>query len=118
MKTILVADDEFDILSSIKVVLESEGYKVITCGNGKEALSIIEQMQPDLLITDTTMPHMSGLELLQELAKSKSRVRMRSILMSNVRPEKKQKELKWEAILIKPFTLDQLITTVRRVVPD
>ena len=47
MKTILIVDDELDIAEAVKVILEEERYRVVTCGNGREALKYLEAHTPD-----------------------------------------------------------------------
>ncbi len=61
-KKIMVIDDEPLVLKSIGKLLEIEGYYVTTSLSGKEALSIIEQEEIDLVISDIRMPNMSGVE--------------------------------------------------------
>lgn len=58
--TILVADDDFDILELLRFLLESEGYDVITAGNGYEALGAAMLKQPDLVVLDVMMPGENG----------------------------------------------------------
>lgn len=57
---ILLVDDEDSLLDIGKRTLEKKGYKVLTAGNGAEALRILQSVRPDLLITDQTMPEMTG----------------------------------------------------------
>ena len=64
---ILVVDDEPSIRFSASNALEQIGYSVITAEHGKEALRIIEEYQPHLVITDITMPQMDGYEFISEL---------------------------------------------------
>ena len=63
MKQILIADDEPHVLRVLKLSLEKEGYAVDVCANGKEAVALLKQEQPDILITDIQMPQMTGEEL-------------------------------------------------------
>lgn len=63
MKKIVIADDEPHVLRVLKLSLEKEGYEVEVCANGEEALTKLEQEQPDILITDIQMPRMTGEEL-------------------------------------------------------
>ncbi len=67
MKKILIADDEPHVLRVLKMSLEKEDYEVDTCSNGMEALSRIENEQPDILITDIQMPLMTGEELCRHI---------------------------------------------------
>jgi CheY-like chemotaxis protein len=70
-KTILVVDDEKDIIDLLNYNLCKEGFAVITARNGKEALEKVRQ-KPDLIILDVMMPEMSGLQVIQELKKNKN----------------------------------------------
>ncbi|WP_027214859.1 response regulator [Burkholderia sp. WSM2232] len=63
MKTILVADDEFDILTVWRLLLERHGYSVLTASNGAVALEQIRRTRPDIIVSDCMMPVMSGLQL-------------------------------------------------------
>ena len=68
MKNILVVDDEFDILTTWRLVLQIEGYEVVTASNGLLALDAARAHLPDLIITDWMMPRMDGVALIRELA--------------------------------------------------
>ncbi|CAE6815779.1 Regulator of RpoS [Paraburkholderia nemoris] len=63
MKSILLVDDESDLLAAWHLILTSEGYDVRCAANGAEALESMRQRVPDLVITDWMMPLMGGAEL-------------------------------------------------------
>ena len=65
--TIALVDDDQNILTSVSIVLETEGYRVRTYKDGEEALRGINQQPVDLAILDIKMPRMDGMELLQNL---------------------------------------------------
>jgi two-component system alkaline phosphatase synthesis response regulator PhoP len=65
--TILVVDDEPDILELVQYNLEKEGFAVYTAGNGREAIEIAERSQPDLILLDVMMPEMDGMETCIEM---------------------------------------------------
>lgn len=65
--TILVVDDEPDILELVQYNLEKEGFAVYTAGNGREAIEIAERSQPDLILLDVMMPEMDGMETCMEM---------------------------------------------------
>jgi two-component system alkaline phosphatase synthesis response regulator PhoP len=65
-KTILVVDDEQDIVDLVKYNLQREGYTVLTAKNGKEALQQSQKL-PSLILLDVMMPEMNGLDLLKKL---------------------------------------------------
>jgi len=60
MATILVVDDEYLIADILAYALEDEGFMVVTAGNGKKALEVLERERPSLIITDFMMPVMDG----------------------------------------------------------
>ena len=66
-KTILVVDDEPDILLFLKTVLEDAGFEVMTANNGKHALERIKEQKPDLISLDLVMPRMRGITLIKYL---------------------------------------------------
>jgi CheY-like chemotaxis protein len=66
-KTILVADDDPDILNIVAVSLETQGYVVLKAANGREAVDQAKENHPDLILLDMMMPIMSGYEAVVQL---------------------------------------------------
>jgi two-component system response regulator MtrA len=66
-KTILVADDDPDILNIVTVSLETQGYVILKATNGREAVDQAKKNHPDLILLDMMMPVMSGYEAVAEL---------------------------------------------------
>jgi len=66
-ETILIIEDEEDILALLSSLLESEGYTIITARNGREGLDRFQEHNPDLILTDVRMPVMDGIEVLREV---------------------------------------------------
>lgn len=58
MQTILVVDDERNIVELARLYLSREGYKVLVSGNGREALEIVREKRPDLVVLDIMLPEM------------------------------------------------------------
>jgi two-component system, OmpR family, alkaline phosphatase synthesis response regulator PhoP len=67
---ILVVDDESTLLSTVRAYLEQEGYLVQTAQNGRLALHIFRDFQPDLIVLDIMLPEIDGLEVLRQLRQS------------------------------------------------
>jgi two-component system KDP operon response regulator KdpE len=113
MKRILVVDDERQITLILRTSLQSSGYVVETASNGLEAFEKFEAHVPDLIITDLSMPEMSGLELTQAVR----RVATTPILVLSVRDgdTMKVKALDEGAddYLTKPFSINELLARVR-----
>ena len=70
MPTLLIADDEKNILSGLRMAFEDEGYNVITASDGNEAWDNVQKNIIDLVITDLRMPGMDGYELLKRISSS------------------------------------------------
>jgi CheY-like chemotaxis protein len=66
-KTILVVDDDPEIVTMLSTRLESRGYRVVTASNGKEALAEAKRRRPDLMILDVMMPGKNGWEVARAL---------------------------------------------------
>ena len=82
-KQILVVDDDADIRDTMRIVLESNGYKVVTACNGKEAMKILEAFTPDLMILDVMMSHdTEGFDLAFALKKDPAYEGMPIILLT------------------------------------
>ncbi|HOO56627.1 MAG TPA: response regulator [bacterium] len=69
MATLLIADDNPEILELYQDEFESDGYNVITAADGNEALSIARDKKPDLVILDIGMPEKNGLEVIGEISR-------------------------------------------------
>jgi two-component system response regulator VicR len=63
MKTILVVDDEYALVESITELLQEEGYRVVSAGNGRDGLAMLQKEKPDLVLVDFMMPIADGKEL-------------------------------------------------------
>ena len=67
---ILVVDDELTLLNTVRAYLEQEGYVVQTAADGRSALHIFRNFQPDLIVLDIMLPEIDGLEVLRQLRQS------------------------------------------------
>jgi two-component system KDP operon response regulator KdpE len=110
---ILVVDDEPQITRVLKTTLASQGYQVRTASDGDEAVQVMKQWPPDLVITDLRMPNFDGLELCRHV-RAKSRI---PIIVLSVKGEEK---IKVEALdagaddyVTKPFGVHELLARVR-----
>lgn len=65
--TLLLVDDEANILSALKRLLRSSGYQILTATSGQEALQLLPQHPVDLVISDQRMPHMTGVDFLRQV---------------------------------------------------
>jgi DNA-binding response OmpR family regulator len=113
--TILTADDDPQLLRLIARNLQFEEYEVLTASDGQQALNLIEQQKPDLVLLDVMMPKMDGFTVCQ-------RVREFSaipIIIITARGQDQDKvkglDLGADDYLTKPFSIDELLARVRAV---
>lgn len=122
MPKVLVVDDDIKLLKMLKRTLVFENLDVLTATNGREALEVVQQESPDLLIVDWMMPEMDGLELIQHLRDANNRM---PILMLTARDAVENRVFGLESgaddYLVKPFAPAELVARVhallRRVEP-
>jgi DNA-binding response OmpR family regulator len=115
---ILIAEDEPLILQTLELKLKKEGYQVIGCVDGLDALQKIEQEQPDLIITDIMMPYMSGLELIRKVKQDNGDKNIPVIVLSTMGQEsivEEAFELGADDYLKKPFSLSELSIRIKRI---
>jgi len=116
-KTILVVDDERDLGEILVKALEREGHRVEVAGDGADALRRLEQHGYDLVVSDTKMPVMDGVELFYEIERRFPRLSKRIILLTGdvLDPEKRRfLESSGAPFLTKPFDLGEVRRVVRR----
>ncbi len=110
---ILVVDDETQIARVLKTALSSQGYEVKTAADGKSALDLAVDWIPDLIVTDLSMPGITGIELCRSV-RDRSQV---PIIVLSVRGEEKTKIEALDAgaddYVTKPFSVSELLARVR-----
>ncbi len=82
--TVLIVDDEPDLVELIAYALTAEGFRVLTAADGAEGLAIAEAERPDLVVLDIMMPRMDGVELTERLREN-AQLRLTPILMLTAR---------------------------------
>jgi DNA-binding response OmpR family regulator len=80
--TVLVADDDRDVLNLVRFRLEREGVRVITASDGHEALETARAELPDVCVLDVMMPKLNGFEVLKELRENEATASIRVILLT------------------------------------
>jgi two-component system, response regulator, stage 0 sporulation protein F len=81
-KKVLVVDDQYGIRVLLKEVFSREGFHVYQAANGRVALDIIQQEEPDLILLDMKMPGMDGLELLRHIRQREEATNTKVIMMT------------------------------------
>jgi len=118
MKQILVIDDEQPIRSLLKIMLEREGFDVITASDGKEGMKLFSKATVDLVITDIVMPEKEGIEIIRELRKGYPGTPVIAISGGGRNSSESYlnvaKLLGAVAILQKPVEKEKLLTAVKK----
>ena len=120
-RRILVVDDEGDILDLARIVLESGGYDVATTASGEEALVIISERRPDLVLLDVVLPGVSGLEVCRRLKRDPGTRPIKVVLFTALGTEVDmmlEKKDKADGYISKPFTSKILLNMVGRLLND
>lgn len=105
--TLLIVDDEKEIVSFMKDALEDEGYQVLTSYSGQEALGMLEH-QPDLIILDIMMPHIDGFVLCERIREQVSCPIMFLSAKQNEQDRVHGLMVGGDDYLVKPFSMKEL----------
>jgi CheY-like chemotaxis protein len=114
-KTIMVVDDNPDIITIVRTILEGKGYSVLSATSGPELLELLKTQKPDLIILDIMMPEMDGLEVLTRLKSLTETATIPVILLTaKVQYEDVLGGYKLGAdyYITKPFTSTQLVNGI------
>lgn len=118
--TVLVVDDEPQVVWMLRFSLEAEGYQTIAARDGREALDEVRRQRPPLMLLDIMMPVMDGWSVLEELGTYPEDERPRVVVLSartSARDRAKAMELGADAFVAKPFNIDDLLAVLRELAP-
>ena len=117
-KKILVVDDEKHIVRLVEVNLRRAGYDVLKAYDGKEALEVVKNDQPDMVILDVMMPQMDGFEVLKHLRANPETTEL-PVIMLTAKAQDADVFKGWQSgvdsYLTKPFSPMELLTFVKRI---
>lgn len=114
--TILVVDDIADNANLLKVLLELEGYQVMTASDGPAALEAVQNHIPDLILLDVMMPEMSGPEVVQQLQQNPRLSQIPILLITGYdQDDLMLRQAGISGIIRKPFDFEQLLSQVSRL---
>ncbi len=119
VKTVLLVDDDADILAAMRTLIERAGYRVVTAADGAMGLAAAERESPDLVVVDMMMPRKSGflvLEKLKNLPGGGPRVIMITA-NEGARHRAYAEILGADDYLRKPFDMARLLESIRRLCP-
>jgi len=119
VRTVLVADDDDDILELVSFRLERAGYKVITARDGQQALAAAQEHRPDLAVLDVMMPGLNGYEVTKQL-RSGEATRDIPVILLTARVQEADVNRGFEAgaddYLRKPFSPQELRSRVQAII--
>jgi len=124
MKTIMVIDDEELVTKSIEKLLVKEGYRVIVCRRGEDAIAIVKKADIDLVVCDIRMPNISGVELIKRIREIRQRSKKPKIpeilITGYAEPSMNTaaEELKVSDYLYKPFDLTMFLNSVKKSIGE
>lgn len=116
-KTILLVDDDPEIVDSMRIALEARGYEILIARDGNQGLAMAERENPDLVILDMMMPKRSGFLVLERLRRTQ-RIPTRVIMITaneGNRHKAYAEMLGVDDYIRKPFAMDRLLESVRRL---
>ena len=112
----LVVDDHEDIRNTLSVALDDEGYEVRAAANGKEALAVLDEWTPSVILLDLMMPVMDGWTFREEqLRRQDGKAAPIVILSAAGDLEKHRASLGAAAVIPKPFDIDHVVETIAAV---
>ena len=118
MKTVLLVDDAAFMRSSLKIMLERNGYQVIgEAENGAKAIEKYNETKPDLVLMDITMPEMDGIQALKKIIAGDpnalvimcSAMGQQAMVIESIQSGAKD-------FIVKPFQADRVLEAVKKVV--
>ena len=116
-KTVLIADDEIDIVETLKFMLESESFEVLTAYDGEEALKLARTAIPDIILLDVMMPKINGYKV-SRLLKFDKKFQDIPILMITARSQEEDKligeETGADEYITKPFDISEVIDLINK----
>jgi len=120
-KTVLIVDDEPNIVVPIEFLMEQNGYSVLVAGSGEEALEIIAKYEPDLVLLDIMLPGVDGYEVCEIIRLNPEWQHMKVIFLTAKGRDvdvAKGMVLGADAYIIKPFSNIDILENVRKLLDD
>jgi DNA-binding response OmpR family regulator len=116
MASVVLAEDEGDLLELVESFLVEEGFEVRCASDGRQALALIQRVRPDLLITDGAMPGLDGRGLLEAVRADPALRDLPVILVSGDRRMLEGHANAFSATFLKPFDVVELLAMARALI--
>ena len=114
--TVLVADDDADIVALVKLYLERDGYTVLTADNGPEALAAARTRRPDLIVLDLMLPGLDGRDICRVLRQESAVPIVMLTAMTTEQDKITGLDLGADDYITKPFSPKELVARVRAII--
>lgn len=118
MTKILLVEDELALRETLEEILELYDFEVSVAGSGEEALELLQNMTPDLILSDIMMPGMTGLELIEKVHQQAQFKQIPFIFLSALASKEDQNKgiiAGAKGYITKPFKANDLISLIREV---
>lgn len=116
MRTVLIVDDEYGVAEVLQSILEDEGYRVVTAINGKQGLTRLAEVTPDLVMVDFMMPIMDGAKMLASMRQDETFRNTPVIMMSSLdEASVRETSADYNAFLRKPFRSTRVVELVAKL---
>lgn len=116
--TVLIVEDEVAIVTMLRYNLEREGFKVLSTGDGEEAVTMVKEHHPDVIVLDWMLPSMTGVEVCKQLRWDQSTKNI-PIIMLSARGEEGDRirglDSGADDYMVKPFSPSELVSRIRAV---
>ncbi len=120
--SILVADDELELIKNMSLLLQELGYEVYTATDGETTLACLKEKKPEVLILDINMPRLSGEDVLRELGKlgfkTKVIISTGYAMSDETLKERILKNFKVSAFLEKPCSIEEIDYVIKEVLKE
>jgi two-component system alkaline phosphatase synthesis response regulator PhoP len=113
--SILIAEDEPNIVTSLEFLLRGAGYEVAVARNGAEAIELTEKLRPDLIVLDVMLPAVNGFEVCRRIRENRATRKVRVLMLTaHGRESEMEKGLAAgaDAYMTKPFATRELLGKV------
>jgi DNA-binding response OmpR family regulator len=117
MKTILLVDDDNEIIESMRTVLDAKGYRILVARDGNAGLTVAERENPDLIVLDMMMPKKSGFLVLEKL-KSRSGGLIPTIMITGNEGSRHRAYAEFLGVkdyIRKPFAMEKLVRSIDKI---
>lgn len=112
---VLVVDDDPDLRAAIEMLLEDEGWRVVTAPDGRAALERVAEQMPGLILLDMRMPVMNGWDFARAFRERYGRAAPIVVVTAAEDAASRAEEIDAEGVLSKPFRIEEVIALVGRL---